>query len=200
MNAIAANTLLKTLEEPAGAMRFVLATEASHQLLPTIRSRCLTHTLAWPAQDVALTWLQAQDLSASDAQVLLQAAGGRPEVALDWAQSGLTARQWCALPQAVARGDVTALADRSPAQAVDTLQKICHDLMAVACGGSPRFFARADLPPGVPLAPLAAWWRELADMLRTSEHPFNAGLMLEVLVSRGRAALNSSRSAPSRRT
>ena len=132
--------------------------------------------------------------------MLLQAAGGRPEVALDWAQSGLTARQWCALPQAVARGDVTALADRSPAQAVDTLQKICHDLMAVACGGSPRFFARADLPPGVPLAPLAAWWRELADMLRTSEHPFNAGLMLEVLVSRGRAALNSPRSAPSRRT
>lgn len=199
MNAIAANALLKTLEEPVGAMRFVLATEAAHQLLPTIRSRCLTHTLIWPAQDAALTWLQAQDLSASDAQVLLNAAGGRPEAALGWAQAGLTARQWRALPQAVARGEVTALADWTPAQAVDALQKICHDLMAVVCGGKPRFFALADLPTGVPLAPLAAWWRELADMLRTAEHPFNGGLMLEVLVSRGRAALHSTRPAPSRR-
>ena len=40
MNAITANALLKTLEEPAGDMRFVLATDAAHLLLPTIRSRC----------------------------------------------------------------------------------------------------------------------------------------------------------------
>ena len=45
MNAVTANALLKTLEEPPGDMRFVLATEAAHLLLPTIRSRCLTHTL-----------------------------------------------------------------------------------------------------------------------------------------------------------
>ncbi len=48
MNAIAANALLKTLEEPAGDLRFVLASEAAHQLLPTIRSRCLGHTMIWP--------------------------------------------------------------------------------------------------------------------------------------------------------
>ena len=41
MNHVTANTLLKTLEEPAGDLRFVLASEAAHQLLPTIRSRCL---------------------------------------------------------------------------------------------------------------------------------------------------------------
>jgi DNA polymerase-3 subunit delta' len=43
--------LLKTLEEPPGDVRFVLASEAAHQLLPTIRSRCLSHTMRWPQED-----------------------------------------------------------------------------------------------------------------------------------------------------
>ena len=198
MNTIAANALLKTLEEPVGEVRFVLASEAAHQLLPTIRSRCLTHTLAWPAPDEALAWLSAQ-MPEPDAQVLLRAAGGRPEEAWRWAQAGLTARQWSALPQALARGEVAALSDWSPAQAVDALQKVCHDLLVVGAGGEPRFFAKADLPVAVPLAPLAAWWRELADTLRTAEHPFNPGLMQEALVSRARVALHSTRSQPARR-
>jgi DNA polymerase-3 subunit delta' len=54
MNMESANTLLKTLEEPVGSMRFVLATEAAHQLLPTVRSRCLTHHLQWPSEDESL--------------------------------------------------------------------------------------------------------------------------------------------------
>ena len=195
MNAIAANALLKTLEEPVGEVRFVLASEAAYQLLPTIRSRCLAHTMAWPAQEQALAWMQSQDLPAADAEVLLRAAGGRPEDALRWAQAGLTARLWSQLPKALARGDVAALADWPPAQAVDALQKVCHDLLAVGAGGAPRFFALSDLPPAVPLAPLAAWWRELADTLRTAEHPFNAGLLLESLVSRARIALHSMRPA-----
>lgn len=198
MNTIAANGLLKTLEEPVGEVRFVLASEAAHQLLPTIRSRCLTHTLAWPAPDEALAWLSAQ-MPEPDAQVLLRAAGGRPEEAWRWAQTGLTARQWSALPQALARGEVAALADWSPAQAVDALQKVCHDLLVVGAGSEPRFFAQADLPVAVPLVPLAAWWRELADTLRTAEHPFNPGLMHEALVSRARVALHSTRSQPARR-
>ncbi len=198
MNSIAANALLKTLEEPVGEVRFVLASEAAHQLLPTIRSRCLSHTLVWPAPNEALAWLSDQ-MPESDAQVLLRAAGGRPEEALRWAQAGLTARQWSALPQALARGEVAAVADWSPAQAVDALQKVCHDLLVVGAGGEPRFFAQADLPPDVPRVPLAAWWRELADTLRTAEHPFNPGLMHEALVSRARVALHSTRSQPARR-
>ena len=40
LNTASGNALLKTLEEPQGTLRFVLATEAVHALLPTIRSRC----------------------------------------------------------------------------------------------------------------------------------------------------------------
>ena len=46
MNHVTANALLKTLEEPPGDVKFVLATEASHLLLPTIRSRCMGHAMA----------------------------------------------------------------------------------------------------------------------------------------------------------
>src|SRR5690606_19063133 len=88
MNAVTANALLKTLEEPPGEVRFVLASEAAHQLLPTIRSRCQAHTLLWPAQDEALAWLARQAVAPQAAQVWLRAAGGRPDDALRLARSG----------------------------------------------------------------------------------------------------------------
>ncbi len=191
MNNVTANALLKTLEEPPGDVRFVLASEAAHQLLPTIRSRCLGHTLSWPEPADSLAWLQAQGVLAADAAVLLRAAGGRPEDALQLSQSGRNARQWGQLPKALARGDGSALGDWSPGQAVDALQKLCHDLLAVQSGAPPRFFEAGDLPTGASLPALSEWWRSLASTARTVEHPFNAGLMLESLVSQARGALNS---------
>ncbi len=240
MNGITANTLLKTLEEPPGEVKFILATEAAQQLLPTIRSRCLSHTMRWPAFEESLAWLQSQsaiediaDAHAGDEEgvkspksakagrakppppkledlrVLLAAAGGRPADALTWVQGGSpeeAARDWQALPKAMARGDVSALTGWAPALVVDALQKICHDVWAVKVGAQPRFFSLADLPlPVRPMASaeslalgspssifaLAAWSKELAATARTVEHPYNPGLMLEALVSRAKQALNS---------
>ena len=116
MNGITANTLLKTLEEPPGEVKFILATEAAQQLLPTIRSRCLSHTMRWPAFEESLAWLQSQSAvddradaddeegvktpksakagrakpapKLDDLRVLLAAAGGRPSDALAWVQGG----------------------------------------------------------------------------------------------------------------
>jgi DNA polymerase-3 subunit delta' len=99
----------------------------------------------------------------------------------------------------MARGDVSALSDWAPAQAVDALQKLCHDVLAVRMGAAPRFFNAADLPAQPPAAgkaggglyALASWAKELATTARTVEHPYNPGLMLESLVSRARLALNA---------
>ena len=44
-------------EEPPGDVKFVLATGAAHQLLPTIRSRCLGHTMVWPDAQSASAWV-----------------------------------------------------------------------------------------------------------------------------------------------
>lgn len=191
MNAITANALLKTLEEPPGDVRFVLASESAHQLLPTIRSRCLIHTMAWPQEAEMLAWLQAQGLEPAAAQAFLKASGGRPEDALALARSGKPAQAWTQLPRALSQGDVSAFADLAPAQVIGVLQKICHDQLARASGAAPRYFAPNDLPVPASLALLAAWSKELTAALRTAEHPFNAGLMLEALVARGRSVLNS---------
>lgn len=164
MNHVTANTLLKTLEEPPGAVKFILATEASHQLLPTIRSRCLGHTMLWPDFEQALCWIGSETAGqgatndksrkpvsppdAADLQTLLRRAGGRPADVLNWTQTSPaseTAQRWQDFPRAMFRGDVGALADWPPAMAVDALQKLCHDLWAVRVGAEPRFFRVQDL-------------------------------------------------------
>ena len=193
MNAITANALLKTLEEPVGDVRFVLASAAAWQLLPTIRSRCLGFTLPWPTDAESIAWLAAHDVPAADAPDLLRAAGGRPSDALRLARNGQSPKAWSLLPKAMQRGDVGALSDHAPPQAISALQKLCHDLMAVGTGAAPRFFAEAELPPAPPPMVLARWSKSLAAAARTAEHPFNAGLMLEALVSEARSALNSGR-------
>jgi DNA polymerase-3 subunit delta' len=210
MNGITANTLLKTLEEPPGAVKFILATEAVHQLLPTIRSRCLGHSMVWPGFDAALAWLQAASVQAqgdekkpvksptpADLKTLLTASGGRPADVLAWVQSGQAAaiaQSWQALPKAMVQGDVAALSDFLPSQAVDALQKLCHDIWVVKMGAQPRFFSPADLPAAASTSgmfALASWAKELATTARTVEHPYNPGLMLESLASRAKIALNS---------
>jgi DNA polymerase-3 subunit delta' len=191
MNAITANALLKTLEEPPGDVKFVLATGAAHHLLPTIRSRCLGHTMAWPDAQSAGAWVEARGLARDEAVVLLRAAGGRPDDALALALSGRSAKSWRQFPTAMARGDVAAVRDWSGAQIVDALQKLCHDLAALQTGASPRFFEPSDLLSGGSLPALTAWSKALARAMRTAEHPFNPGLMQEALVSQAQSALNS---------
>lgn len=191
MNTVTANALLKTLEEPPGDVRFVLASDAAHQLLPTIRSRCLAHTLVWPDAAESLQWLQGQGVPAAAATALLRASGGRPDDALRQHQAGRDPKLWSQLPRAMQRGDVGALAEWPAPEAVDVLQKLCHDLLTRHCGAQPRFFDAADLPVAGSVESLTEWSRELSRIARTVEHPFNAGLMIEALVSRARSALNS---------
>jgi DNA polymerase III subunit delta' len=191
MNNVTANALLKTLEEPPGDVRFVLASEAAHLLLPTIRSRCLGHTMHWPDGAASLAWLQTQGVPGQDAPILLRAAGGRPEDALRFAASGRDPKSWSALPRAMARGEVGALKDWTPPQVIDALHKLCHDLLARQSGAAPRFFETSELPAANSLPALSSWAQELAAASRTAEHPFNGGLMLEDLVSRAQTALNS---------
>ena len=194
MNHVTANALLKTLEEPPGDTRFVLASEATHQLLPTIRSRCQTHAMDWPPEPEALQWLQdnaASRPTTEQAQVWLRAAGGRPVDALAWAGTGLNAKTWAELPAALARGDWSTLAGWPAAQQLELLQKLCHDLMVQAAGGTPRFFTAANLPVAPRWGVLAKWSRELLDAARSVEHPYNPGLMQEAWAARTRQALVS---------
>ncbi len=209
MNNITANTLLKTLEEPPGDVRFVLASESAHQLLPTIRSRCIGHTMLWPDEASSLAWLQAQGIAGAQAPVLLRAAGGRPFDALQFANASQNlasfAAGWAGIPAAMLRGDVSWFKDWSAAQCIDALQKLCHDLLAVKTGATPRFFEATHLAPvaspaqgqSASVRQLTHWSKDLVKARRSMEHPYNAGLMTEALVDQAKNALQfSSASKP----
>jgi DNA polymerase-3 subunit delta' len=161
-------------------------------LLPTIRSRCLAHTMKWPEADEALTWLSGQGVPAPVAHTLLRSAGGRPTDVLRQAEAGLSPDWWAALPKAMRQGDARHLADLSPAQAIDALQKLCHDLVLRHSGAAPRFFDTNQLPPSnASVSVLTDWFKRLMQSARTAEHPFNAGLMLEALTADAQQTLMS---------
>jgi DNA polymerase-3 subunit delta' len=95
MNMNAANSLLKSLEEPAPNTHILLLTAHPATLLPTIRSRCQAMRLPLPTPETALTWLQQHSLQ-HEAETLLQAARGRPleALALDSTDTLAQRQQW----------------------------------------------------------------------------------------------------------
>lgn len=186
MNLQSANALLKTLEEPPRGARLLLTATEPALLLPTVRSRCQVVRLAPPDAATARDWLLAQGLTQPD--VLLAACSQRPLDALAMAAAGIDAARWAALPAAVLGRQATALAGWTVPRIVDTLQKICHDGLAMATGGTPRFFPPPALPRPVSAAALAAWSRDLARLARQAEHPWNEGLLLDALLVRAAAA------------
>lgn len=60
LQAISANTLLKTLEEPPESTLFILVSDRLDRILPTIRSRCRLLGLNRPNKEVSIDWLTNQ--------------------------------------------------------------------------------------------------------------------------------------------
>jgi DNA polymerase-3 subunit delta' len=90
MNKYAANSLLKTLEEPTPGSLLILVTSQPSRLLPTIRSRCQTIKFPLPERQQALEWLANQlgssaGIQQKDLAQLLGLAAGAPLLALDFA-------------------------------------------------------------------------------------------------------------------
>jgi DNA polymerase III subunit delta' len=91
MNRSAANTFLKTLEEPPAGTIFILVSDNPAMLLPTIRSRCQLYRFAVPDGNVAAAWLRASADDDVQADVVLEAARGAPLVAAQMAQGEVLA-------------------------------------------------------------------------------------------------------------
>lgn len=82
LNLNAANSLLKTLEEPTGASVLVLSTANPARLPATVRSRCQWLRFTPPPLDMALAWLGSRISGDVDARAVLEVAGGGPLAAL----------------------------------------------------------------------------------------------------------------------
>jgi DNA polymerase-3 subunit delta' len=95
MNINAANSLLKTLEEPPQDTILILITEKPARLPATIRSRCQKISFIKPPLEIALDWLRSRLDTQHDAAVLLELAQGSPLRALkiadeNWLEQRMT--------------------------------------------------------------------------------------------------------------
>ncbi len=80
LNRNAANSLLKTLEEPGEQAILILSATRAGALPATIRSRCQKVTLKMTNQAAAIAWLEGQ---VDDPVAALAGAGGGPYLAVD---------------------------------------------------------------------------------------------------------------------
>lgn len=187
MNATSANALLKTLEEPPGAARFVLTTSAPQRLLPTVRSRCQVQRVPLPPTEAAVAWLTAREVQ--QPALLLAAAGGAPFDVLERLALGVDAACWQRLPREVLAGQPATLAAWPLPLAIDALQKLCHDALSVAVGAAPRYFPADAVPKGATVSRLSDCAGHLRAAARRAEHPWNGGLAVESLVQSVRYAM-----------
>lgn len=85
MNQNAANSLLKTLEEPVPDTIILMVSHKKQSLLPTIKSRCQCIDIAVPESATVQSWLELKGVK--DAHLMLSLASGAPLRALSLSRS-----------------------------------------------------------------------------------------------------------------
>jgi DNA polymerase-3 subunit delta' len=101
LNDEAANALLKTIEEPTRATRFILVTESEDDLPATIASRCRTVVFGRVRDDEIVDGLVANGVRPESAEDAARISGGRPGLALALATEPRVAAfrsAWLAVP------------------------------------------------------------------------------------------------------
>lgn len=88
LNVNAANSLLKTLEEPTDNTILILLSAIPGRLPATIRSRCQQLQLPLPGTGEAHRWLESEGIEAGLARRWLKLARGAPLKALELARGG----------------------------------------------------------------------------------------------------------------
>jgi DNA polymerase-3 subunit delta' len=89
MSAAAQNSLLKTLEEPAGRTLVILITEQIGQILPTIRSRCQMVRFGQLSEATVVRELSARNIAPALAQKAASISDGSLGVVLRWIEDGV---------------------------------------------------------------------------------------------------------------
>ena len=199
MNRNAANSLLKTLEEPAPDTLFLMVSSEPMRLLPTIRSRCQAVPVPVPATKLAQKVLA--DEGVTQPERWLAMAGGAPGLAMELAASGQGA--WLELlatrmglgpngdPLSIAAEMEKSIKDSKGKltlkQVVEALQKWLVDLTLARNALPIRYFLPqqsiiSGLADMIPPERLIHLYRALITRRQEAEQPLNARLFLEGLL------------------
>jgi DNA polymerase-3 subunit delta' len=209
LNAVAANTLLKTLEEPPPATLFILVAHRPGRLLATVRSRCLPLRAPQPSAAEALDWLRSELPGSADAAQLaanLALCAQRALLARELIAAGVDLASWVAQ---VARRQWRTAGGFDPMKAATSAQLPALELAAGALlrwlddvgrlralrGGAARQSPSIDMPYFPALQEEAAQWAArmswegwrhahaaVVQALRHADHPVIAPLFIEALL------------------
>ncbi|QIT55502.1 DNA polymerase III subunit delta' [Aquisalimonas sp. 2447] len=191
MNNSAANSLLKTLEEPPVGTVLVLVAHQPSRLAATIRSRCQVLQVHAPDAADAADWLRQQGNDAAVA--LLGVAGNAPLAAQALLQQGAAAALDELMDQlsAIASGRLAPV-DAAGRWSKDQLGLVTALLLSVmmdlarvqGAGVNSRISRLNELPAALDSEKLHGYLDQLLEQRRLADHPLNAQLVLESLFIR----------------
>lgn len=187
MNANTANALLKTLEEPANGLRFLLVGSRIDKLLPTIRSRCQELTMPMPSVSECLRWLEGQDVK--QAEIALGVAMNDPFEALNLAQNAteqLELRkkylEWLANPDQHANPPAGLEKVGLPV-VLELAMRLCSDCINQAHGlrgnNFPWLTPKLTWVKSIGIERFSRLYQSLQSEFRLANHPINPRLALE---------------------
>ncbi|EJL92044.1 DNA polymerase III, delta'' subunit [Herbaspirillum sp. CF444] len=191
LNTAAANSLLKTLEEPPPSTMFLLVSNRLDRLLPTILSRCRKFALALPSHDEGLAWLKQQNVK--DADVWLSEQGGAPLAAFNASQGDSRETMDEFLRSLSHPGIDVALKTAERLQKIPVAdlvgwqQRWLYDLFSLKSGGSIRYYPRYGKELGVlsgrvDTATIASALKAANDRRAIADHPLSARLFIEEML------------------
>lgn len=201
MNRHAANSLLKTLEEPPPHSVFILNSRRPSRLPVTIRSRCQQVNFPEPAAGTVQEWLAGRlDGDTPRAAELLAMAGNRPLTALHLEEDGSMEKQSALLadlerlksgfsdPVDIARRWL----DHDPGRVMQWLlvfiRIMSRQRLTPAEAGTANHFRKSldELANGLDLLELLKWYDIVLDNYRAATGPFNPnqqGLLEDIIVN-----------------
>lgn len=208
----AANTLLKSLEEPPKNTIFILLADRLDRVLPTIRSRCRLIAAPRPNRQTGLQWLEEQlkgipelKPKISDVESIYDEQGGAPYAVLasliarhhqddkDELSIAISASRY--LLQSLAQGKNIEWLDAAEkihkanySVLLASMQRWVADLQTVAQFGYPRFYPKHEatmraLAQQTRLPKLLRLWKALIFARRHENHPLATRVQLEALLS-----------------
>ena len=209
MSSPAANSLLKTLEEPPADTVLLLVTSKPGRLPATVRSRCQNLPLIAPMREVALAWLGSR-LTRDDWPVLLGFCGGAPLAALALAVSGIEERRrafFAALVRLRAGHANPVLLASHPKEAYPELLKLLwsfvSDLILIRCAGPAAPVVNLDQLPllqknaeSINLRCLYAYLDRIEAAIQTTEIYGNRELAFAALLTEWTDGLAEIENAP----
>jgi len=200
MNRHAANSLLKTLEEPTEDALLILISSQPSLLLPTIRSRCQQVVFLQPEAQISESWLQTQlkDVSKlATIRSLLALSNGAPLAAQALHETGELAVRYELASQwvGVVEGKTDPLAcakqwsELGLPKATRWLSSWVMDLIRLKSGADPVVITNGDLHSqlqklviGLDQKRLFAYLEQITETARWGNSQLNAQLAMEDLM------------------